>query len=100
MYNVNGLHSLLQCLWWREPVDLRIHGNEMGIGVLTQLHELMRSDAGLEVGVLVKLSDKPVAFSSVVVEELGVFGGDLEVSSEFLSDCLDVDQIPWYLVHI
>ena len=100
MYNANGLHLLLQRLRWRQPVDLCIDGNEMGVRVLAELHKLMWSDARLEVGVLVKLSDKPVTLSSVVVEVLGVFGGDFEVSSEFLSDCLDVDHIPWYLVHI
>lgn len=91
---------LLECVWGREPLDLRVGGYEVRVGgyevrvgIAAERNELQLvwGDAGLHVGVLVELGDELVTASSIVVEELGVLGGYLEVAAELLGERFDVD---------
>ena len=82
---------LLECVWGREPLDLRVGGDEVCVGIAAERNELVWGDAGLHVGVLVELGDELVTASSIVVEELGVLGGYLEVAAELLGERFDVD---------
>ena len=93
---------LLECVWGREPLDLRVGGYEVRVGgyevrvgIAAERNELQLvwGDAGLHVGVLVELgdSDERVAAGSIVAEELGVLGGYLEVAAELLGERFDVD---------